>query len=236
MPKKLLIFTHSFDDAPGYVIDLLQRNNIPFRIIHSYKKEAIPELNDSVVGLIFLGGSMSVNDGISWLEQEVKLIQQAISVGLPVIGHCLGGQLISKALGQTISKSSNIEIGWHNCYRADNSTADVWLGELKNAFVMFHWHDETFDIPPDATLLFSSKYCKNQAYSYGDNVLAMQCHVEMTEELMSRWLDIFSGELSKESQSEQTHQQIRAKLTDNIPKLNRVAEQLYSRWVKTLTL
>jgi len=236
MSKEILIFIHSLHDTPGYVTDILQGKNIPYRLIHSYNNESIPPLDDSVAGLIFLGGSMSVNDGISWLEQETELIRQAINVGLPVIGHCLGGQLISKALGQKVSKNLNVEIGWHDCYRTNNQTSNDWLGELSNPFTMFHWHDETFGIPPDAIPLFNSKYCENQAYSYGDNVLAMQCHVEMTEELLTLWLDKYPEELSKESQSEQTHQQIRAKLSENIFELNKVAEQLYSRWFKTLAL
>jgi len=231
---------HSFYDAPGYVIDILHEKNISYRLIHSYNNESIPSLEDliedSVVGLIFLGGSMSVNDGISWLEQETELIRQAINVGLPVIGHCLGGQLISKALGQKVNKNPNIEIGWHDCYRTNNQIPNDWLGELSNPFTMFHWHDETFDIPPDATSLFTSKYCENQAYSYGDNVLAMQCHVEMTEKLLIRWLNKYSQELTKESNSEQTHQQIRAQMIESIPKLNHVAEQLYNRWINTLAL
>ncbi len=164
------------------------------------------------------------------------MIRQAIKFSIPVIGHCLGGQLISRALGQKVIKNPSVEIGWHPCYRLNNKEAKDWLGDLDNPFIMFHWHDETFDIPPDATPLFTSAYCENQAYSYGQNVLAMQGHIEMTEELLVSWLDKFSEELLIESQSEQTHQQIRAQIIGNIRELNLVAEQLYSRWVKTLTL
>ena len=110
MAKEVLIFMHTVDDSPGYVAVLLQRNNINFRVIHSYKNEIIPELDDTMAGLIFLGGTMSVNDGIAWLEQEVRLIRQAIKANIPVIGHCLGGQLISQALGQQITKNPDIEI------------------------------------------------------------------------------------------------------------------------------
>lgn len=236
MSKEVLIFMHSVDDASGYVANILQRHNIPYRVIHSYNNEMIPSLDDSMAGLIFLGGSMSVNDGLIWLEQEVMLIKQALKKNIPIVGHCLGGQLISRALDQQVTKNSVIEIGWHDCSRANNQKANDWLGELINPFTMFHWHNETFDIPPDATPLFSSQYCKNQAYSYGDNVLAMQCHVEMTEELLTLWLDKYPDDLSKESDSEQTHQQIRAKLSENISGLNKVAEQLYKKWISTLTL
>ena len=236
MAKEVLIFMHTPDDAPGYVADILQRHNIPFRVIHSYKNEVIPNLEPSIAGLIFLGGSMSVNAGIVWLEQEVKLIRQALSANIPIVGHCLGGQLISLALDQPVIKSLVPEIGWHRCYSLETSAANDWLGKLANDFIMFHWHVETFEIPPQAMPLFSSKYCQNQAYSYGDNVLAMQCHVEMTESLLTSWLDKYWDELLAQSDSEQNHQQIRAQLIDSIPELNRVAEQLYSRWIKTLTL
>ena len=236
MTKEVLIFMHAPDDAPGHVADILQRNDIPYRVIHSYKNEVIPKLNHTIAGLIFLGGSMSVNSGITWLKQEVNLIRQALKADIPIVGHCLGGQLISLALGQQVTQSPVAEIGWHHCFSHETSGANDWLGELDNPFIMFHWHVETFDIPPDATPLFSSKYCKNQAYSYGNNVLAMQCHVEMTEELLTVWLDKYWDELLAESDSEQNHQQIRAQLINNIPALNRVADQLYNRWITTLSL
>jgi len=233
--KELLIFMHTVDDAPGYVATILRRRNIRYRVIHSYENETIPELDDTIAGLIFLGGTMSVNDDIDWIEQEVRLIRQAIAVGLPIIGHCLGGQLISKALGQQISKNPAVEIGWFPCFRENNSEANAWLGDIEEPFIMFHWHDETFALPPQAKLLFSSKYCENQAYSYGDNVLAMQCHIEMTEPLLNAWFDTYAEQLLTQSKSEQSHTQMKVNLTENVAVLNRVTEQLYAKWLSKIT-
>ncbi|NQY63807.1 MAG: type 1 glutamine amidotransferase [Alteromonadaceae bacterium] len=238
MAKEVLIFLHSADDAPGYLVEYFQQRKIPHRVIDSYKNEIIPALNDSIAGLAFMGGSMSANDDIAWLKDELKLIEQALEAGRPILGHCLGGQLISKALGQKISKNAVPELGWHYCFRDKKTkcinTDDDWLGDIQDPFIMFHWHYETFSIPPTATPLFSSEHCKNQAYRYGDNVLAMQCHVEMTESMLTCWVNNYPDELQNESSSEQTPEQITKNIVENVSALNRVAEQLYGKWVNTL--
>ena len=242
MKKEVLVFLHSADDAPGYLVDYLQQKKIPYRVIQSYKNEIIPELNDSIAGLAFMGGGMSANDDITWVKDETHLIKQALKAGRPILGHCLGGQLISKALGQNISKNAVPELGWHYCFRNNNSkydstgksTGNDWLGDIQDPFIMFHWHYETFSIPPGATPLFSSANCKNQAYHYGDNVLAMQCHVEMTESMVTCWVNNYQHELQNESSSEQTPEQITGNMVENVNALNRVADQLYGKWVKTL--
>ena len=234
MQKDVLIFLHMDDDYPGYIADFLDRKKIPYRIIRGYRNEAIPELDVSIAGLVFMGGVMSANDDIDWLKQELSLIKRALDKGMPILGHCLGGQLISKALGQTVIKNPQQEIGWHHCHRTQSKHADEWLGSCEDPFIMFHWHNETFALPEDAKLLFSSQHCHNQAYSYGDNVLAMQCHVEMTEPLIISWTDTWKDDLVYDSTSEQSYDQIRSKLTEKISQLNQVADSLYGRWVKSL--
>jgi GMP synthase-like glutamine amidotransferase len=234
MQKEVLIFLHMDDQHPGYIADYLTRKNIPYRIIRSYKQEPIPVLDDSMAGLVFMGGAMSANDKIDWLKDEINLIEQAIDKAVPLLGHCLGGQLISKALGQPISKNPVPEVGWHQCYRANTENAGDWLGDSEDPFIMFHWHFETFAIPANAELLFCSAHCKNQAYSYGNNVLAIQSHVEMTGPLLTDWINQWKAELRNISVSEQDYVQIKENLVENISALNRVADNLYGRWITTL--
>lgn len=235
MGKEVLIFMHMNDATPGYIGDFFRMNKIPFRIIRSYNNESIPALDDSMAGLVFMGGVMSANDEISWIKDEIQLIQQALEIRLPLLGHCLGGQLISKALGQTISENTVPEVGWHSCESVQNESADEWLGIMDEPFTMFHWHYETFSVPVDAQHLFSSAHCENQAYSYRDNVLAMQCHVEMTEELLTDWITKWKSSLKTESASEQSYAQIKNNLLEKIADLNQVAEKLYGRWAAALS-
>ena len=87
---------------------------------------------------------MSANDEIGWIKDEIKLIGQALEHSVPILGHCLGGQLISKALGEAVSKNPEAEIGWHNCYRTKPKIENGWLDGIKDPFTMFHWHYESF--------------------------------------------------------------------------------------------
>lgn len=242
MSKEVLIFLHMDDAHPGYIADFLTQRKISYRLIRSYAGESVPQLDDSMAALVFMGGIMSANDGDSWIKQEISLIEQALVKRLPVLGHCLGGQLISRALGQPVTATTVKEVGWHDCYRvqlqeeAHKLEADSWLANLKDPFTMFHWHSETFAIPDDAVPLFASAHCENQAYCYAGNVLAMQCHVEMTMALASRWINDWQEDLKASSASEQNYAAISSDLNERISSLNKVAETLYSRWVSSLSI
>ena len=236
MTKMVLIFIHTDDRDPGYIADFLTDKNISYQIIRGGEGDAIPLLDGSIAGLVFMGGMMSVNDPIPWIEQEIKLIGQALAQNIPILGHCLGGQMISKALGEKVTENPVLELGWHRCHPVLSGSASHWLGNIDKAFTMFHWHCETFAIPPQGTLLFSSEYCHNQAYSVGDNVLALQCHVEMTLPVMRSWMEEWRERLTNESPSVQSYRQIMQHLEDNVAALNIVADQLYRRWVSTLQL
>ena len=237
MNKEVLIFLHMNDERPGYIADFLEAKNIPYRVIRSYQDETIPQLDDSMLGLVFMGGVMSANDDIPWLKEEMRLIQQALDANVPLLGHCLGGQLISKVCGQAITTNPVAEVGWHRCQTKDNAVAKDWLGELDN-FQMFHWHYETFSIPEalGATHIFSTPHCANQAYVLGDNVLAMQCHVEMTEVMTMSWINAWKEHLTTSNESEQTYEEIKMNLPEKVQELNQVAEQLYSRWVQSFAV
>lgn len=236
MHRQVIIFLHMDDQSPGYIADFLLAQNVPYRIVRSYAGDTIPTLDKSTAGLVFMGGAMSVNDDIPWIAEEIRLIRQALEQDIPILGHCLGGQLISRALGQEVRANPVVEIGWHPCSRCDNASADNWLGDLPSSFTMFHWHNETFEIPDGCEHLFSSQFCENQAYSYGDKVLAMQCHVEMTEPLITDWITHWKHDLQEETPSRQCFDTINSKIRQSIPKLNQVADALYRRWAEQLVI
>ena len=235
MGKEVLIFLHMDDEHPGYIADYLQSKKIPYRIVRGYAGEPIPPLDSSMAGLVFMGGVMSANDDIPWIKQEIALIQAALENHIPLLGHCLGGQLISIALGASVTTNPVGEVGWHRCTKQINDQASEWLEGIDDRFIMFHWHFETFDLPKNSQLLFSSDYCHNQAYSYGDNVLAMQGHVEMTKPLLTDWITQWRGDLEATTPSIQNYKQIKEPLAVNVIALNQVAERLYQRWTATIT-
>jgi GMP synthase-like glutamine amidotransferase len=141
---------------------------------------------------------------------------------------------MSKAFGGAVTRNAVKEIGWGEVRVADNAVARAWLGELQ-AFDSFHWHGETFSIPPGATRLMQSAHCANQAFAIGVH-LAMQCHVEMTEELIKAWLAGSEQEMreSEKSPGVQKPPQIEKDLERRVEALHEVANRLYERWTANL--
>ncbi len=168
---KIAVLQHIAFEGPGMIVDWANENGSEIIVYESYNG-ALPEFGSFDL-LIVLGGPMSANDNFDWLEQEKLLIKQAIDENVLVFGICLGAQLIAKILGGVISKNPEKEIGWY--------PLDCMYNFLKPDFSVFHWHGETFSIPEGAQLIASSKACANQAFVYGDNVLALQFHLEMNE-------------------------------------------------------
>lgn len=196
--------------------------------------EAVPRDARSFSGLAFMGGPMSVNDPLPWIAPSLELIRDAVRKDIPVIGHCLGGQLMSRAFGGAVVASPLKEIGWGEVRVSDNGVARRWLGELQ-AFESFHWHGETFSIPPGATRVLESRHCANQAFALGKH-LAMQCHVEMTPELIGAWLDSGRDEIeSADSAAVQRPEEIGRNVGPRLEALHEVAERIYERWTEGLS-
>jgi len=178
---------------------------------------------------------MSANDPLPWVAPVLELIRDAVRKDVPVIGHCLGGQLMSKAFGGSVRANAVREIGWGEVRAADNQVARDWLGDLQ-AFESFHWHGETFSIPPGGTRVLENQYCENQAYALGKH-FGMQCHVEMTDELVRTWLRSGGDELRNDGKSPavQRPQDIEKDLGARLERLHEVANRIYGRWTEGLS-
>jgi GMP synthase-like glutamine amidotransferase len=233
--KPIAIFRHNRSEGPGYFATFLQQHSVAARLIKIDEKEPLPEDVNDFAGLVFMGGAMSVNDDLPWIAKELQLIRDAVQQDVPVLGHCLGGQLMAKALGGVVTKNAVKEIGWGDVQVGRHPLARRWLGEIEK-FNSFHWHGETFSTPPGATRIASSPHCENQMFVLGKH-LAMQCHVEMTEELIDTWCQGGAGEIAASpGPAVQSPQTIRAGTSHGVPELNRVAERIYRRWIEGLNL
>lgn len=228
--KPIAIFRHLECEGPGYLADFLNKYSLTHQLIRIDQNDEIPETVDSFSALVFMGGPMSVNDDLPWIGKEINLIQQAAQRKMPVLGHCLGGQLICKALGGTVTPNSVKEIGWHEVQKLNNPQANQWLDELPESFDAFHWHGETFSIPDGAATLLKSSFCENQAFAI-DNILALQCHVEMNTEMVLEWTQEYASELSEPTQSIQSASLIAENLHGKIKSLNHCADLMYQKWV-----
>jgi GMP synthase-like glutamine amidotransferase len=233
--KPVVVFRHAQCEGAGYLGAFLDDHDIAWQQVRIDLGEAIPTSVDEYSGLVFMGGPMSVNDDLPWIAPATTLIQQAVDQDIPVIGHCLGGQLMSKALGATITKNPVEEIGWGELLVHDNADAERWFGQTKR-FMGFHWHGETFSLPEGATPLLSSQYCSNQAYAIGKH-LAMQCHVEVTSELVQKWYQCWASQVeTSRSPAVQTKHEMLENLSERIDQLNQQAHALYTRWVAGLSI
>jgi GMP synthase-like glutamine amidotransferase len=232
--KPIAIFRHTATEGPGYISTFLDERQIRWQLIAIDAGDAVPKNAAAYSGLVFMGGPMSVNDDLPWIAKVEALIRDAVAKDVPLLGHCLGGQLISKALGAVVSRNPVKEIGWGEVQVSANDIARGWFGEIQN-FEAFHWHGETFTLPQGATHLLSSQYCANQAYAIGKH-LALQCHVEMTAEMIAVWCATGADEVAAASNSPavQSVIEMRRQMNDKLPRLNTVADQLYGIWINNL--
>ena len=231
--KPVAIFRHSITEGPGYFATFLDERSVPWILVQVDAGEAVPADPRKFSGLAFMGGPMSVNDRLPWIPKVLELAGKAMNADIPVLGHCLGGQLMSKALGGRVTRNAVKEIGWGAVAVEDNGPGRKWFGATRE-FLSFHWHGETFSIPPGATRIAASPWCTNQAFVLGKH-LGMQCHVEMTPELIRSWCDDWEKELiSKAGPSVQTPAQMIEQLEDRVRSLNAIAARLYERWIEGL--
>jgi len=229
------IFRHFPIEGPGYFATFLERHGIPWQLVRIDAGDVVPSSLHAFSGFAFMGGPMSVNDDLLWIAPALALIRDAVAADMPVLGHCLGGQLMAKALGGTVSRNPVKEIGWADVTVAAGAGAQRWFGHAAPAFRSFHWHGETFSIPPGAQRLLSSVHCANQAFALG-NSLGMQCHIEMTPEMIDSWCGSGAREIARSSDSAGVQQvvEIKMDMTARLRELHIVADGVYARWIENL--
>ena len=235
--KSVAIFRFSVEDGPGYFASFLDRHSVPWSLFKLDEGVALPDDLDDYAGFVFLGGPMSVNDDASlpWITPILKLIRHAIESDQPCLGHCLGGQLMSKALGGDVTKNRVKEIGWNKVQAADAPLARAWLGDGNADLTTFQWHGETFSIPEGAERILTSSACANQAFVIGKS-LGMQSHIEMTPDMIEDWCEDWANENADATlPSIQTPAQMLADTKNNMHRLHRLADRLYAKWLEGVT-
>ena len=231
--KPVAVFRHNSGEGPGYFATFLESHRRPWQLIKIDAGEPVPADVSTFSGLVFMGGPMSVNDPLDWVARSCALIRQAVAQDVPVLGHCLGGQLMAKALGAAVTRNPVKEIGWGEVQVADNAVANDWFGATRK-FLAFHWHGETFGLPPGATHVLQSLHCTNQAFVLGPH-LAMQCHVEMTPAMVELWCEVGSGEIAAHpGPAVQRPEEMLRDMPSRLTTLNAVADKLYARWLSGL--
>lgn len=235
--KPVGIFRYARTEGPGHFATFLSDHGLPWRLVRLDEGEAVPPSCDGFSGLGFMGGPMSANDEYPWTRPVLELMRRAVSLGVPVIGHCLGGQMLSRALGGVVSRNAVKEIGWIPVSVERSPLAAEWLGEGMDGFDTFQWHEDTFSIPPGGERILTGRHCANQAYVVDGRHLGLQCHVEVTAEMIDTWCEVGIGDIDQAigtSPAVQDALTIRTLVPRNLPGLTAVASRLYGRWIRNL--
>jgi GMP synthase-like glutamine amidotransferase len=229
--RPIRFFRHEDWIQPGRIAEYLDARAIPWEMVAIDRGEPVPQGIDDVSALVFLGGTMSVNDRHAWLNHEMRLIRTAAARDLPMLGHCLGSQLIAKALGATVAPMAAKEIGWHRVRQLENPVARDWLGAVPEDFELLIWHHDAFTLPPGAAPLYSSEHCAEQAYAIG-NTVATVAHPEVTSEMLQEWLRIYGYDIDAGPASVQSIEQIRERLAERCEAMHRLfTDRLYDVWI-----
>lgn len=187
--RPIVILQHEHGVSAGHFASWLAARSFPHRLVGVHRGESVPSSAEPYAGVCSLGGNMSANDPLPWIEQELELMRDAVARGVPVIGHCLGGQLLAKALGAPVYRNPCKEMGWLPVDVVDAARVHEWFGSAVNE-ELFHWHGDAFQLPPGARRLLASPLTPNQAFVAGRGAaehLGMQFHIEMTPELVTAW-------------------------------------------------
>jgi GMP synthase (glutamine-hydrolysing) len=187
--KPILALRHVPHEGLGLLEESFRERGLPYDVLDMSRRSLRSFDPSEFAGLVVLGGPMNVDEieRYPFLADEVQWIGQAISARVPVLGICLGAQLLAKASGARVYPNSIKEIGW---YQID------WTGEADGIFdgcetssCVFQWHGDTFNLPPGATLLATSPQCRNQAFRVGKSAYGLQFHIEVTDAIIAEWLD-----------------------------------------------
>ncbi len=228
--KTVLVLTHEPNEGPASFGDVLMTRGFRQEIIFA-PEDDLDGLNLNADLIMVMGGPMGVYeaDKYPYLEKEIAFLQRRIAADRPLLGVCLGAQLMAAALGANVYKGkSGQEIGWYDIRVNDagkKTSAAVLDGN------MFHWHGDTFDLPEGATLLASSEKYANQIFSYGHNALALQCHPEVKADELEGWFTAFADQVNEDKIIK-----LRLETQKNISTLNDKAKTFFEGWLDSVNL
>lgn len=233
--RPIAVLRFSPTEGPAYFADWLDHRGMTWIMVPLDAGAAVPSDPRAFAGIAMMGGPMSVNDDDPWVAPVCRLLREAVAERVPVLGHCLGGQLLAKALGAPVTRAPVAEIGWIDVQMTDADARGKWFGG-RERFTTFQWHYDTFALPQGALRVLTNSFNSNQAYIVDDRHIGFQCHMEMTSDLVATWLASGADELpATSSASTQTAAEIRRNLPARIDALHAVADDVYARWASALT-
>jgi GMP synthase (glutamine-hydrolysing) len=224
----VLILQHVRPEPPGTIADALDDAGVSHRTVEIHRDDPVPDTLDSD-GLVVMGGPMGVNDidARPHLSREIDLIEQALRDERPLLGVCLGSQLLAHVLGADVRPGPQKEIGWGEVTLTDVAADDPLFRGVDDPFTAFHWHGDVFDLPEGAQALARSEQTALQAFRYSNAAYGLLCHLEVTPEIVSGMTEAFREELNKEGLEGAA---IREGAITYGSSLRATAETVFGRW------
>ena len=230
---RVWVLQHIGCETLGTIADALETAEVSVESIRIFEERPVPKTMGEADGLIMMGGPMGVYDHprYPFLSDEMRLIEQALKEEKPILGICLGSQLLAAALGAAVTPGERKEIGWHPVQLTQAAQADpLWKG-IAPAFTAYHWHGDIFPLPEGAVPLARSTQTEHQAFRYGRNAYGFLFHMEMTEAIIGEMVKTFSEEL-RESRID--GREIIRTIPDHLPHLQEIGGIVFGRWTKLI--
>jgi len=224
----VLLVQNTRIEGSGYLGELLQKDGFEITSVNA-KHEKLPDKDFSLV--VILGAPESANDDLPYLQAEQQLIKNSVEKNIPVLGICLGSQLIAKTFGAKVYRGPKTEIGFYNDLKVSGDS--LFFSGFQNPFTVFHWHGDTFDLPEGAIQLASSEYYPNQAFQY-KSAIGLQFHLEVNEEMVNLWLDNTEEKLKKIPDIDP--QKIRSEIVENISTVKSNMNNFYNNFKSSFNL
>lgn len=230
--KNVVVLQHAECEGPGILLDALAARKLPVRMVRGDLGQPIPKDLSATSALIVMGGPMGVYEHTRYpfLRDEIRLIESAVKENLPVMGICLGSQLIATALGATVRQGSRKEIGWYPVQLEPAASADPLFAGVPARFEGFHWHGDVFDLPAGATALAHSDLTACQAFRYA-SAHGILFHMEGTEASIAGMVQAFPEELAEAGGSAES---IAASTSRHLARLQSIGGTVFGRWVDTI--
>ena len=228
----VLILQHVRPEPPATITDALEASDISYRTVRIYRDEPVPDTLDAE-GLVVMGGPMGVADidDREHLQRELDLIDQALKSNLPLLGICLGAQLIAHVLGAEVESADEKEIGWGEVALTEVAEEDSVFSGVDSSFTAFHWHGDVFTLPDGAVRLARSAQTENQAFRYGRNAYGILFHLEVTPKTVAWMTKAFQDELAEEGLD---GAQIRRDTMTHEECVRQTARTVFGRWAELL--
>jgi GMP synthase (glutamine-hydrolysing) len=230
---KIVVLQHHQAEALGAIAEALESAALAWQYVRVHDGQPIPESIRGAGGLIVMGGPQTVYqlDKYPYLRDEMRLIEAALKENKPILGVCLGSQLLAAILGAKVYRAASREIGWYPVRLTDSARDDRLLRGVATEFVAAHWHSDVFDLPAGATALASSEKTPLQAYRYGEKAYGFLFHAEMTEEILTALVVEFGDGLKRVGLDGEA---ILAETPRHLPQLGQISATIFSRWASPI--